>query len=98
MKTLVLTFLALASGGTSGAPGEPGFQGRIVFQPDRHALTLEARDQSVNICGARTDGPCRVLPSSKKISCFARRFVHCRRDTADRTLRFSSSIPAQCFV
>jgi stage II sporulation protein D len=56
------------------------FSNRVVT-----SFTLEATDQSVNICGARTDGPCWVLLSSQKISCFAGRSVHCRRDTADRT-------------
>jgi stage II sporulation protein D len=50
----------------------------------------------VSICGAKTDGPCWVLPPTKKISCFADRHVHCRLEATDRSftlLTINSTTP-----
>jgi len=85
MKTLVLTFLALASATLTARPASPDFRVELFSNRVVRSLTLEATHQSVSLCGAKMDGPCLVLHSSQKISCFADRTVHCRRDTADRT-------------
>ena len=85
MKRLVLTFLALASVALPALPASPEFQVELFSNRVVKALTLQATEQSVSICGAKTDGPCLVLPPSKKISCFADRFVHCRFEAADRS-------------
>jgi stage II sporulation protein D len=85
MKTLVLTFLALASVVFPASPASPEFQVELFSNRVVKALTLEATNQNVSLCGSKADGPCLVLPPTQKISCFADQAVHCRRDTADRT-------------
>ena len=88
MKTLVLTFLAMASATLTARPASPEFRVELFSNRVVRSLTLEVTDQSLSLCGAKTDGPCLVLHSSQKISCFADRTVHCRHDTSDRTFAF----------
>jgi stage II sporulation protein D len=85
MRRLVLTFLALASAAIPARPASREFRVELFSNHVVKALTLEATQQSVSICGARTDGPCLVLPPTKKISCFADRFVHCRFEATDQS-------------
>ena len=96
MKRLVLTFLALASAALPALPASPEFMVELFSHGVVKGLTLQATEQSVSICGAKADGPCLVLPPTKKISCFADRFVHCRFEAADRSftlLAVTSAIP-----
>ena len=85
MRKLVLAFLALAAAALPARPASPEFRVELFSNRVVKALTLEATEQSVNICGAKTDGPCLVLPPTKKISCFADRLVHCRLEATDRS-------------
>jgi stage II sporulation protein D len=85
MKRLVLTFLALASVALPALPASPELRVELFSNRVVTALTLQATEQSVTICGAKTDGPCLVLPPTKRTSCFADRFVHCRFEAADRS-------------
>ena len=85
MKKLVLAFLALAAAALPARPASPEFRVELFSNRVVKALTLEATEQSVSICGAKTDGPCLVLPPTKKISCFADRLVHCRLEATDRS-------------
>jgi stage II sporulation protein D len=85
MKKFVLVFLTLAAAALPARPASPDF--RVQLFPNRVviALTLQATEESVSICGSKTDGPCWVLPPTKKISCLADRHVHCRLDAAHRS-------------
>jgi stage II sporulation protein D len=83
MKTLLFIFLVLAAS-LPAHPASPEFRVELFSKRALKALTLEAMGRSLNICGAKTDGPCLVLPPTKKISCFADRLVHCRLDRTDR--------------
>jgi stage II sporulation protein D len=85
MKTVVFTFLALASAVVPALPASTNFKVELFSHRVVNALTLEAAEQDVNSCGAKTDGPCLVLPLSKRISCFADRMVHCRLDAVDQS-------------
>ncbi|HXW15285.1 MAG TPA: SpoIID/LytB domain-containing protein [Terriglobia bacterium] len=86
MKTLVLILLALAPAAIPALQASPDFRVELFSNLVVTSLTLQATDQSVSICGSKTDGPCLVLPPTQKISCFSDLSIHCRRDTADRAL------------
>ncbi len=88
MKTLLLTFLALTAGVLPALAASPDFKVELFSHRIVNALTLEAREQSVTLCGAKTDGPCLVLPPATKISCFTHHFVQCRYGTTDRNFTF----------
>jgi stage II sporulation protein D len=88
MRKLLLAFLALAAAARPALPASPEFRVELFSRRAVTALTLEAIGQGVDICGAKADGPCWILPPSKKISCFADRLVHCRLDAADRSFTF----------
>jgi stage II sporulation protein D len=74
-----LTALALPARSASPQFRVELFSNRIV-----KALTLEGREQSIRICGAKTDGPCFVLPSNMQLSCLADVDVQCRLGEKDR--------------
>ncbi len=82
MRKLVLVLLALAA---AARPATTGFKVELFSNRGVKALTLEAAERSVNICGGKTDGPCLVLPGNNKISCFADGLVHCRLQTTERS-------------
>ena len=84
MRKLVLAFLALAAAALPAHPTSPEFTVELFSNRVVKALTLEATGKSVNICGAKTDGPCWVLPPTKRISCRADRLIHCRLESVDR--------------
>ena len=66
MKTLVLAFLAMASATLTARPASPEFRVELFSNRVVRSLTLEATEQSLSICGAKTDGPCLVLHSSQE--------------------------------
>jgi len=85
MKSLVFTFLTLASVALPALPARPDFRVELFSNRSVKALTLEAAEQGVTLCGVKADGPCWVLPPTRKIACFADRLVRCRLETTDRT-------------
>ncbi|MGA3324009.1 MAG: SpoIID/LytB domain-containing protein [Terriglobia bacterium] len=85
MRKLVLAFLALAMAALPARPGSPEFRVELFSNQAVKALTLEATEQSVSVCGARADGPCLVLPPTRKTTCLADRLVHCRLDAEVRS-------------
>jgi stage II sporulation protein D len=96
MRKLLLASLALAAAALPTLPASPDFRVELFSHRVVKALTLEATGQSLNICGAKTDGPCWVLAPTKKVSCSADHLVHCRLDATDRTftlLTVESSAP-----
>ncbi len=88
MKSPVLTLLVLTSVALPAFPASPDFKVELFSHRVLNALTLEAREQSVTLCGAKTDGPCLVLPPTRRISCFAHHLVQCRSGTTDRNFTF----------
>jgi stage II sporulation protein D len=84
MRNLVLAFLALAGAALPARPASPDFRVELFSNRVTKALTLEAMEQGVNICGAKTDGPCLDLLPNKRISCFANRPIPCRLDATAR--------------
>ena len=66
MKKLVLAFLALATAALPARPASPEFSVELFSNRVVKALTLEATEQSVNICGAKTDGPCLGAAAHKE--------------------------------
>ena len=98
MKYLALTFLALASSGRPALPASQVFRVELSSRQVVKSLTLEAAGQSVKLCGEKSDGPCLVLPASKKIPCSADGRVHCRFEDAIRSFKFltiDSTTPVQ---
>jgi len=96
MKTLVLTFLVVASVARPALPANPDFRVELFSHRVVKALTLENAGQAVTLCGAKTDGPCLVLPLARRISCSADRMIHCRFAEADRNftlLKVDSATP-----
>jgi stage II sporulation protein D len=85
MRRLLWAFLILATAALPARPASPDFSVELFSNRVVKALTLEATEHSVNVCGAQTDGPCLVLPPTKKISCFEDRLVHCRLGATDRS-------------
>ena len=85
MKTLVLTFLALTSAALRSFPASPEFTVELFSRRVVKTLTLEALEHSVTLCGSKADGPCLVLPPTRKISCFANRLVQCQFETTNRS-------------
>jgi stage II sporulation protein D len=85
MKKMTMAFLVLAMAALQARPASPEFRVELLSNHAVKALTLEATEQSVNICGSKADGPCLVLPPAQKISCSAGRLVHCRLEAADRS-------------
>lgn len=114
MKKLLLAFLALSASALPARPASPEFRVELFSHRTVKALILEATEQSVNICGSKADGPCLLLPPTKKISCFADRLVHCHLEATDRNFTLltvnattpfrlaptfaTASEPAQTFV
>jgi stage II sporulation protein D len=88
MNKLVLAILALSAAALPAHPAGPEYSVELFSNQIVKALTLEATQQSLKICGGKTDGPCWVLPSARKISCLADRLVHCRLEAADRSFAF----------
>ncbi len=85
MKTLLLVVLLPAWAALPALPASPDFMVEMFSNRAVSALTLEATQQGVRICGAKTDDPCLVLPPAKKVSCRADRLIHCRFEATDRT-------------
>jgi len=82
---LTLPLLAFMAAALPARPASPEFRVGLFSNRVVKALTLEATEQSVNICGSKTDGRCLVVPPTRKISCFADRLVHCRLVATDRS-------------
>jgi len=87
MRPLVWAFLALAAAGPNPRPVSPEMRVELFSNRVVKALTLEATEQSVNICGAKGDGPCWALLPAQKFSCFNDGLVHCRTEAKDRSFR-----------
>jgi stage II sporulation protein D len=84
MRKFVLAFFFLVAAELPAPSASPEFRVELFSNRVVKALTLEATEHSVKICGAKTDGPCLDLPPTKQITCFAGRLVHCRWEAADR--------------
>jgi stage II sporulation protein D len=85
MKRLALALVGLVATALPARPASPEFRielfsGRVVKN-----LTIEAGQQSANLCGLKSDGPCVLLEPSQKIVCYADRLVHCRLAAASRS-------------
>jgi stage II sporulation protein D len=97
MNRLALAVLTLV---VSTRPARPAsselrielFSGRVVKR-----LTIEAGQQSVNLCGLKGDGPCVTLEPGQKIVCSANRLVHCRLAAASRGFRILTVSSAGSF-
>src|ERR1035441_4731565 len=85
MKTLLLSVFFPAWTAPPALSANPGFTVEMFSNRALKALTLEATQQPVRICGAKTDGPCLVLPPGKNASCFADRLLQCRFEVTDRS-------------
>lgn len=96
MRELVLAFLALIAGALPARSANPEFKVELFSNHIVKTFTLEGNEQDVNICGAKTDGPCSVLPPATKASCSAYQLIHCRFDSKDRSftlLQVDSAAP-----
>jgi stage II sporulation protein D len=96
MRKRVLVFLALAAAALPARPASLELSIELFSHRNVKTLTVEAAEQSVNICGSKADGPCWVLPPEKKISCFASRLIQCRLEATDRSfmlLTFETTAP-----
>jgi stage II sporulation protein D len=85
MNRLALALLGLVTTALPARPASPEFtielfSGRVIKQ-----LTIEAGQQSANLCGLKGDGPCVPLEPGQKIVCYANRLVHCRLAPASRS-------------
>ena len=85
MKRPLLALLVVTL--SAPAVASPGREFRVELFSHRPAIavTIEALDQQVSVCGAKTDGPCLQLRRSGSISCFADRLVHCRAGSTARS-------------
>lgn len=98
MKYLVLTFLGLATTVCPAQPASQTFRVELFSHQVVKSLTLEAPGQSVKLCGGTTDGPCVVLPPSKKVACTVEGTVRCRFEEVNRSfevLTVDSAAPFQ---
>jgi stage II sporulation protein D len=85
MNRLALALLGLVATALPARPASPEFRielfsGRVVKN-----LTIEAGQQSANLCGLKSDGPCVPLEPGQKTVCYANRLVHCRLAAASRS-------------
>jgi len=85
MNRLALALLGLVATALPARPASPEFRielfsGRVV-----KPLTIEAGQQSANLCGLKGDGPCVLLEPGQKTVCYADRLVHCRLAAASRS-------------
>ena len=85
MKILMFAFLVLTSAVRPAVPASQSFRVEVFSHRVIKALTLEATEQSVTLCGVKSDGPCLVLPPAKPAYCFVDRGIHCRFESADRS-------------
>jgi stage II sporulation protein D len=84
MKRRLLVFLALSASALAAESPSPEFRVELFSHQTIKAVTLQATEHSVEICGSKADGPCLVLPPAGKVSCFAARLVHCRSEAGGR--------------
>lgn len=85
MKTLVFTFAALACSSAWALPADSDFRVELFSHRVVKSLTLQGAEKSITLCGAKADGPCRVLPPSERIVCNAARSVRCRYQDVERS-------------
>lgn len=88
MKKIFLAFLALSAATLPARSASPEFSVELFSHRTFKELTLEATDKIASICGAKVDGPCLVVPPTRRISCYASGRVRCRLDALDRSFAF----------
>lgn len=81
MRELALAILCLAVCGVPARPASFQFSIELFSNRTVKALSLESTVGTVDICGARSDGPCWKIPSGQYVSCIADRFIQCRSGT-----------------
>jgi stage II sporulation protein D len=85
MNRLALALLGLVATALPARPVSPEFRIELFSRRVVKHLTIEAGQQSANLCGLKGDGPCVPLEPGQEIVCYADRLVHCRLAAASRS-------------
>ena len=81
-RALAILFIATVARPTYAASAD--FRVELFSHKVVKAFALEGTDQSLTLCGAKSDGPCWTLQPRKQIFCRAERLVRCRLEATER--------------
>jgi stage II sporulation protein D len=78
MKRLALALVSLVATSLSARAVNPELRVELFSGKMVKSLTITAKQSSVNLCGLKTDGPCKLLKAGQNVVCYADRRVRCR--------------------